>query len=294
MEVPRSHQPGSPGASPSAADGTSWSAEAKLPVPTSASSLIRPEADSCELIAAPDARAIMNRLSVLSAQLECGEIVVPTSVSHVAIKSLVAEWRLKGNLDVGRNSSGEFIVRSNPGNEEFESFFAVLSPGKLPLIAGLLTDRDLKEHWPKVWQDYSDFHGKTLLDHCCGLGQKVRLLRQQGVEAHGVDIVTFGSLASEGLHYGRAERLPFKDQTFDRAESRMGVLLWGQDNKEMCRQTLAEMVRVTKDGGTIRVMPVREALLQELVAERPDLSFVDQPTGFFGAFELRVQRPQGS
>jgi ubiquinone/menaquinone biosynthesis C-methylase UbiE len=69
----------------------------------------------------------------------------------------------------------------------------------------------------------------------------------------------------------------------------MGVLLWGQDNKEMCRATLAEMVRVTKDGGTIRTLPVREPLLRELVAERSDLSFDEPPPGCFGASQLRVR-----
>lgn len=290
MQGPRPNQPGSPATSPLPAEGVLWSADGKMPSPPATPTLIRPDADTCELVALPEARGLMNKLSVLSAQLTCGEIVVPTSVSHLAIQSLVAEWRQRGNLDVGRNSSGEFIVRSHHDNQEFESYFAVVSAGKLPLIAGLLTDRDLKDHWPKVWQDYTDLQGKTLLDHCCGLGKKVQLLRQQGVDAHGVDITAFGPTPQQALHYGRAERLPFMDQTFDRVESRMGVLLWGQDNKEMCRQTLAEMVRVTKDGGTIRIVPVRETLIQDLVAERSDLSFVEQQTGCFGAFELRVDR----
>lgn len=290
MEVPRSHTPRVPNRSPSATDGASWSATGKMPSHESGQPLIRPDAETCELVPAPESRGVMNRLSVLSAQLKCAEIVVPTSVSHLAIESLVSEWRQKGNIDVGQNSNGEYIVRSNLGNVEFDSYFAVLSAGKLPLIAGLLTDRDLKEHWPKAWQDYSDLKGKKLLDHCCGLGQKVQLLREQGVEAHGVDITVYGKPAAEGLHYGRAERLPFGDRTFDRVESRMGVLLWGQDNREMCRQTLAEMVRVTKDTGVIRVVPVREALIRELVAERNDVVFNEQPTGCFGAFELVVRR----
>ena len=294
MEFPRSHQPGSSGGAPSGADGTSWSADAKMPASQSTSALLRPDSETCERVAAQEARAIMNKISVLSAQLKCGEIVVPTSVSHSAIESLVAEWRQRGNLDVGRNSSDEFIIRSHPGNDEFNSYFAVLSPGKLPVIAGLLTDRDLKEHWPKPWQDYSDMYGRTLLDHCCGLGHKVQLLREVGVDAHGVDITAFGTISSDALHYGRAECLPFIDKTFDRVESRMGVLLWAQDNKEMCRQTLAEMARVTKDEGVIRILPVREALIKDLVAERADLSFIEPPAGVFGAFELRVRRPHGS
>jgi Methyltransferase domain len=291
MEAPRSHKPYSQSGPACPGDGTSWAESASLPRQPVESGLIRPDAPKCEPLPAQEARGLMNKLSVLLAQLKCGEIVVPKSVSHVAIEGLVSQWRQGDAIPVGRTSEGDFIVRSTGQNEEFEAFFAMLSPDRRPLIAGLLTDRDLKDHWPKVWQDYSDVKGKKLLDHCCGLGLKVRLLREQGVDAHGVDISTFGN-TTEAMHYGRAESLPFCDQSFDRVESRMGVLLWGQDNREMCRATLAEIARVTKDGGTIRILPVRESLLRDLVAERSDLSFDESPPGCFGAFQLRVQRPR--
>lgn len=291
MEVSPSHKPNAQGGASCPGERTLWSKDGKLPLAPKEAPLKRPDAHTCEPLSAQEARTLMNKLSVLSAQLKCGEIVVPKSVSHVAIEGLVAQWRQGEVVPVGRNSEGDFIVRSSGSQEEFEAFFAVLSADKRPLIAGLLTDRDLSDHWPKPWQDYSDLKGKMLLDHCCGLGQKVKLLRQQGVDAHGVDISIFGN-STEALHYGRAERLPFADQVFDRVESRMGVLLWGQDNKEMCRATLGEIVRVTKDGGTIRILPVRESLLRELVAERVDLAFDEPPAGCFGAFQLRVQRPQ--
>jgi hypothetical protein len=288
MEVPPSHKPSGDGGPLRPVDGASWSKDARLPGPPQETSLIRPDADTCEALASAEVRGLMNKLSVLAAQFTCGEIVFPKSVSHMAIQCLVNEWRRMGAIPVARSSSGEFIIRSNNRPDDFDAYFAVLSDDRRPLIAGLLSDRDLKEHWPKAWQDYSDLKGRLLLDHCCGLGRKVGLLRQQGVNAHGVDISIFGN-STEALHYGRAERLPFSDRVFDRVESRMGVLLWGQDNKEMCRATLAEMVRVTKDGGTIRTLPVREPLLRELVAERSDLSFDEPPPGCFGASQLRVR-----
>jgi len=288
MEVPPSHKPTGDGGPVRPVDGASWSKDARLPGSPRENSLIRPDADTCEALPLHEARGLMNKLSVLAAQLTCGEIVVPKSVSHVAIQELVNEWRRSGTIPVGRSSSGEFIILSNNSREDFEAHFALLSAERRPLIAGLLSDRDLSEHWPRAWQDYTDLQGKMLLDHCCGAGQKVNLLRQQGVEAHGVDISILGN-STESLHYGKAERLPFVDQVFDRVESRMGVLLWAQDNKEMCRVALAEMVRVTKDGGTIRILPVREALLRDLVAERSDLSFDEPPPGCFGAFQLRVR-----
>jgi ubiquinone/menaquinone biosynthesis C-methylase UbiE len=192
---------------------------------------------------------------------------------------------------VGFSTQGDFVVKSNPSNTDFGPHFALLDPGKLPLIAGLLTDRNLELHWPDDWLNYEDCTGKRVLDHCCGGGGKVAALRQQGIEAHGVDIAIFGASAPPFLHYGRAEKLPFVDGAFDRVESRMGIFIWGQDNKQMCREALSEMIRVTADGGSIRICPVREALLQELVSERTDIAHVAKATGTYGAFELFVRHP---
>jgi hypothetical protein len=58
----------------------------------------------------------------------------------------------------------------------------------------------------------------------------------------------------------------------------------------MCRETLSEMVRVTRDGGTIRISPVREALIKEIISERAELTLLESPPQYHGAFELLVRR----
>ena len=290
MDSRRTHEPNSPAHPPPVDAGRAWSGGIRLPLDPSRDSLLLPCADTAVEVSASEVRGVMNSLSVLVAKLKWKQIVVPPSVDEFAMDALLAEWRSKGNIVVGRNTQGELIVKSNPINSnDFQSHFAVLNAERLPLIAGLLTDRNLRENWPPSWRNYEDLKDKRLLDHCCGSGQKVALLGQQGVEAHGVDISLFGSSLSEGLHYGRAERLPFQNQVFDRVESRMGVLLWGQDNKQMCREVLAEMIRVTKDGGTIRLSPVRDVLIQELALERPEVLFLPSPPKYSAAFELLIK-----
>ena len=290
MEGPRTTAPEVAGQSPGQDTASPWSNGLHLPFGKSADLILRPDPDTCAELSTADARVVMNHLSVLSSQLKAGQIVLPSSVSHSAIESLVSEWRNKGNVHVGVTAQGEYIVKSNPRNSDYESHFALLDPAKLPLVAGLLTDRGIEEHWPKVWQNYDDCKGKRVLDHCCGGGVRVAALRAQGVEAHGVDIAIFGAGTPPFLHYGRAESLPFVDGVFDRVESRMGILLWGQDNKQMCRDTLREMIRVTADGGTIRISPVREDLLKELLSERTDVTVLQKDVDSWGAFELLVRR----
>ena len=294
MEGPRTTNTGVASQSAEQSAASPWSAGGRLPAGSSSDFILRADADTCVELSIADARAVMNRLSVLSVQLKGGEIVLPSSVSHSSIESLVSEWRSRGNVIVGRNAQGEFVVKSNPHNREYVSHFALLNPAKLPLIAGLLTDRGIEEHWPKVWQNYDDCKGKRVLDHCCGGGARVAALQEQGIDAHGVDVAILGPANPPFLHYGRAEKLPFLDGVFDRVESRMGVLLWGQDNKEMCRDTLSEMIRVTAEGGTIRISPIRDTLLKELLSERADVTLLERETGMWGTAELLVRRTPAS
>jgi SAM-dependent methyltransferase len=235
-------------------------------------------------------RIILNRLSLIAAKLACGDIVVPPSASPQSIGALSIEGRKDNGIRIGKNASSDFIVTSARIEGVEAGHFAMLSPSQLVLTAGVLTDRGVEQDWPQLWHDYGDCKGKRVLDHCCGGGAKVGALRALGVDAHGVDICTWGSNIPEFLHYGKAENLPFVDGAFDRVESRMGVLLWSQDNKQTCREALAEMIRVTADGGVIRIASVREGLLRTLVSERPDLFFAERQLPDYGAFELIVRR----
>jgi hypothetical protein len=53
---------------------------------------------------------------------------------------------------------------------------------------------------------------------------------------------------------------------------------------------LAEMARVTADGGLLRISQAREEDVRALVAERNDLVPRESPPHVAGAFELLVRR----
>ena len=235
---------------------------------------------------------IMDRLSVISARVACGDIVVPSSVSGASLSALAAEWRRRGDVSVAKSSRGEFLIRSGKDRGAPVGHFALLSAERMVLTAGILTNRGIESSWPVPWHSYDDWKDKRVLDHCSGGGAKVRALHECGIDVHGVDICNWGAGTPSFLHYGRAERLPFVDAAFDLVESRMGTFLWSQDNKLTCREVLAEMIRVTADEGRIRIAPVREDILRSLVFERRDVVFGEERFSDEGAFELVVRRTQ--
>lgn len=254
--------------------------------------LLRADADTVLEPTQAEVRMIMDRLSVISARVACGDIVVPSSVSGPSLNAVASEWRRHGDVSVAKSSRGEFLIRSGKEHGASVGHFALLSADRMVLTAGILTNRGIESHWPVHWQSYDDCKDKRVLDHCCGGGAKVRALQELGIDAHGVDICAWGAGTPSYLHYGRAERLPFVDGAFDLVESRMGTFLWSQDNKVTCREVLAEMVRVTVDGGTIRISPVRDDLLRSLVSERNDIVFGETQIPEERAFELVVRRTQ--
>lgn len=268
----------------------SWAQEASLPSRSIDRPLVRPDADTVFEISPYEFRSIMDRVAVIAAKWTCGDIVVPSSVSGPSLSSLGSDWRKSGDISVAKSSRGEFLIKSGRVEGVSAGHFALLSPEQMILTAGILTDRPLDVDWPPAWRNYDDCKDKRVLDHCCGGGAKVRMLRELGIDAHGVDICSWGIGTPSFLHYGRAEKLPFVDGAFDRVESRMGALLWAQDNKQNCREILGEMIRVTVDGGTLRIAPIRKELVLALVSERADVFIQDpQPTDY-GVVELLVRR----
>ena len=242
------------------------------------------------LVTPAEGRVIIERLSVIVAKLSCGDIVVPPSVNPQSLSALASEGLGQGDVRVGKSSSDEFIVKSVSKNEVSAAHFALLSPDQLVLTAGVLSDSGFERDWPLSWSDYSDCKDKRVLDTCCGGGARVQALRNRGIDAHGVDICSWGSDVPPFLHYGRDERLPFVDGAFDRVESRIGALLWEQANRQTCREALAEMVRVTSEGGLIRIASVRGTTLRELISERSDVIFTERQVAHPGAVELEVRR----
>jgi len=270
----------------------SWGTAARAPRRDAAYAVpvFREGAETCAEVEPPEMRSLVTRLIELAALLKCGEIVVPPSARQEHIECFLKQS--EGDISVGRNSQGESIVTFSTPEPDAASYFIVLSAAKVPVLSGRLVDKGLDEDWPEAWRGYGDNLDKKILDHCCGSGLKVDLLRRQGIDAHGVDIAVFGSTIREGLHYGRPNRLPFVDQSFDQVESSMGALPWIRDNRDLCREAFAEVIRVTRDGGRILFSPFREPLIRELIAERSDVSLVGSPAGRPEAFELLVRRTQ--
>lgn len=291
MERPRPQFPRADLCCPSSTSvGESWAKSVCLPDHSRDRPLLRADADTVIEATSFELRSIMDRVALIAAKWACGDIVFPLSVSGPSVGALATEWRRHGDLSVARNSLGEFLIKSGKSHGSSAGHFAIVSRHYVPLVAGIYTDRSLEREWPLAWRDYTDCKDKRLLDHCCGGGSKVTALRESGIDAHGVDVCNFGPNTPSFLHYGRAERLPFVDGAFDRVESRMGALVLSQDQRQVCREALAEMVRVAADGATIRIVPVNEQLLRDLVAERRDVFFIQHALADYGVFELVVRR----
>jgi hypothetical protein len=290
MDGPRATPPNSlPKPSP-AMEAKPWVEGAHLPTAPREQSLLRPDADTIALLPPFDSRHVMHRLSVISAQLRCGEIVLPASVDPTSVSALVKQWSSDGHVTVGRSSQGEIVVRSDLGVGNQSGHFARMSSNFLVASAGKVTDLPIEHDWPEAWRDYQDCKGKRLLDLSCGGGSKVRALRELGVDAYGVDSCAVGAQTPYFLHYGHVERLPFVDGAFDRVEGRLAGWSLGEPGSPTSREVLAEVTRVTADGGLIRISQAREKDIHALVSERHDLALRESPLHVEGAFELLVRR----
>ena len=59
------------------------------------------------------------------------------------------------------------------------------------------------------------FKPKSVLDVGCGEGKTVKLLRDMGIDAYGIDTGEMGKYDKEHCIYGDARYIPFKDKRFD-------------------------------------------------------------------------------
>lgn len=265
--------------------------EVSLVLPRREGVQLRPDAVRCELLSDHELSPIMEELSRTLKASGTSLRGLPLSVYVSSVASLIHEWKAGEGVLAARVSDGSIVVRSRFRDVMFESNFAILDAATCaPRVSGFVTDRGVTEQWPTEWSDYSGLRGRQLLDVCCGGGAKVRELREQGVDAHGVDIGRIGHDNPAYLHFGRAEHLPFVDQSFDRVETRMGAIWMQQESIDECRNLLAEMIRVTRDGGSIRIFPTREDQLQALVAERNDAWLYNPHFKGLGCVEVRVRR----
>lgn len=107
---------------------------------------------------------------------------------------------------------------------------------------------------------FTRFHGKKVLEVGVGAGTDFLQWVRAGAQAHGIDLTheaidnvsqrlaLYGLQASD-LRVADAESLPYSDGYFD------GVYSWGviHHSPDM-EQCLREIIRVTRPGGTIKVM----------------------------------------
>jgi SAM-dependent methyltransferase len=97
---------------------------------------------------------------------------------------------------------------------------------------------------------FVDLDGAAILDVGCGLGTYVRAFRAFSDDVHGIEVeperVAEASVDLPNIVEGVGEALPYPDDRFDLVFSNE-VIEHVQDD----RATAAEMVRVTKPGGTI-------------------------------------------
>lgn len=101
--------------------------------------------------------------------------------------------------------------------------------------------------------------GKRVLEIGCGIGKDARFLTENGIEYYGLDYSS-RSVELATRHFSLlglrrrflnadAAALPFPDQSFDLVFS-IGVLHHTPETARACR----ELVRITRPGGTVRVM----------------------------------------
>jgi SAM-dependent methyltransferase len=99
-------------------------------------------------------------------------------------------------------------------------------------------------------RQYVDLEGARILDVGCGIGTYVRRFRHFSDDVHGIEVeperVAEASLELPNIVLAVGEALPYPDEHFDVVFSNEVI-----EHVEDDRATAAEMVRVTRPGGTI-------------------------------------------
>lgn len=137
---------------------------------------------------------------------------------------------------------------------------------------------------PPEWLDLSSLgSGKSVLDVGTGEGDLVEDLRSFGINAIGVDIVL--SPAQTEKHYFRemdGALLDFETGSMSFVYSIWSVVSyegWNKGRNTIAQQALAEMIRVTKKGGRIRLVPVERKLIKWLLGNRSDVELLPEIPG---------------
>lgn len=120
-------------------------------------------------------------------------------------------------------------------------------------------------------QEVNDAKGKKWLSVGEGKSNFVAEAAKRGVDSRALDALVKNPFAPERSQIGLAQKLPFKDQEFDRV-----VSVWlmdhffdpkGFNDPQTGKAALIEMIRVTKLQGDIRINPVQQGAIFTLLDE---------------------------
>ena len=109
----------------------------------------------------------------------------------------------------------------------------------------------------KVISLVKEYQYKSILDVCCGTGDQLKLLKEQGFEGEGIDLSSaMLSIAEKGEHAADciqqdATKMQYKNEKFDLV---MTTFSLHEKSHTSARKIVEEMVRVTSEGGDILIV----------------------------------------
>jgi SAM-dependent methyltransferase len=125
------------------------------------------------------------------------------------------------------------------------------------------TNRDIRNirlYYNPQLLDIPKLVGKKVLDAGMGDGQFVLDLRQQGVDAYGLDLVLNDEQRNDQRKiFFEADMgfTPFEQHSFDGIYSTWSVFSYEQDNYKAVNRIIEEFWRILKPGGFVHIAPVR-------------------------------------
>ncbi len=109
----------------------------------------------------------------------------------------------------------------------------------------------------KVISLVKEYQYKSILDVCCGTGDQLKLLKEEGFEGEGIDLSpAMLSIAEKGEHavdciHQDATQMHYENSKFDLV---MTAFSLHEKSHDSARKIVEEMFRVTSEGGDILIV----------------------------------------
>jgi len=127
-----------------------------------------------------------------------------------------------------------------------------MSEYKFAPVYDLIVSPYIKKVRRKVLYICQEYNFKTILDVCCGTGNQVRILKNHGFDAMGVDL-NEDMLRQSGRGFitppcqkQDAAAMDLPDNSFDMATTTLAL---HETEQDIARNIVKEMIRVTRPGG---------------------------------------------